>query len=148
MLLFNVLVGDGNKDKIDLSFKEQQAGDDIDYQGAVHEILANPLPGLQVLDLAGLQARIAKNVLANDKIVLMHGITKLADTAVFPNIQSITISNLSSNTDVTLTPDLIVVAEGAHSSTRESLGIKLEQLSQTQTFCSGSVKFSKECNVR
>jgi len=114
----------------------------FDYHGKISSILLNPQVGFDVVNLAELQHEIAEALVTDQRVKLIHGTSVVSETPNDDSLHTIEIfrhGEEKSSEFVRLTPDLIVIAEGAHSENRNRIGIQMKPILDTQYWCSGSV---------
>ncbi|HXW52703.1 MAG TPA: FAD-dependent monooxygenase [Myxococcota bacterium] len=119
----------------------------FNYRDSVKKIFLNPLIGFDVINLAELQYELANKLTANQKVRIIRGTGVVSSSAGDDSLHTIEIRRQTgeSSGDTTnhkLRPDLIVIAEGAHSDNRSSVGIQMRKVLETQRWCSGSVSLA------
>jgi 2-polyprenyl-6-methoxyphenol hydroxylase-like FAD-dependent oxidoreductase len=132
---------EANKQATDILLDDGSPLDSFNYKGKVLDILNMPKAGLHVVNLAELQHQLSTSLVKNNKIFLING-TAAINNNTDSNFHDIEITQNINEYDTqkySLTPDLIIVAEGAHSASRNNLSIQFNTVLKKQFWCSGSV---------
>jgi len=111
----------------------------FDYRGPVKDIFQNPRIGLHIFNIAQMQHELAQQLIQDKRVKLIHGEGRVLPTSDKNLMHEIRIECENDAQPLVLSPDLIVIAEGAHSINREHIGIIFEQKIAPQLWCSGSV---------
>lgn len=97
---------------------------------------------MRVINIADLQNELASFLIKNPKIRLIQGSATISNTPGDDSMHTIDLDhqiNELISKRYHMKPDLIVIAEGAHSINRTNAGIKLKPVLKPQQWCSGVV---------
>ncbi|OPZ23923.1 MAG: 3-(3-hydroxyphenyl)propionate hydroxylase [bacterium ADurb.BinA186] len=134
---FSLYMNHFDKELIDFETDATFVPENFDYRGPMSQIYEQHSAGLFILNLADLQHQLATSLARHDNVFFVQGSAEFFSDA---DTEKATITITSSNdTTYYLKPEIIVIAEGAHSASRKQLGIKLIPKIEQQWWCSGSV---------
>lgn len=121
----------------EFSIPKEVAPDSFDFRGKIREIFKNPRVGLHVASLAAIQKQLARTLSQNPQVRFIQGADVVSNEPDTLGYHHVRISFLDKT--IGLRPDLIIVAEGAHSSTRFRVGIEMQPMLKKQLWCSGTI---------
>ena len=141
--VFSLYFDHFDKPLVDLEMEESVVPQEFDYRGPLTKIFEQPKAGFMNLNLADLQNQLAMSLAQHPKVFFVHGTSEFLKQN---NELKYGISiKLSNNFSYNLEPDLVVVAEGAHSEGRAQLAIDLKPRQPLELWCSGSVSLGNSC---
>lgn len=116
---------------------KENAPETFDYRGKISEIFKSPRVGLHIAPIADIQRVLAHSLSQNPKVIFIKDSDVVSTNPDKDGFHQVRITY--NRKEIIFTPDLIIVAEGAHSKTRSSIGIEMQPMLKKQLWCSGVI---------